>query len=522
MTKQTTTTIPKVDTWARKNPTSGYVYPDGKNIKLNVTKFIPKSSRKLMASKFTKDEIASLETLLIERKLFFNKTDMLCQYIDYFIEFFDEEKELPTAYLYMKKQLDSRTESMTADEFINMITIRFFRDSAIKSKVYDMVDHNYDLDVTYDKKSGRTFDGFYDFSNDDARRLLAISIVMKFAIPIISQYIATNNLYVEATMGNLITDVFMEIFFRVGSYQDGDPDSLLLKLYKFTEEKIVKHSIDHQALWAQQSALRGLTESKHVDTILIKHLISNNMFKFKFDDNIVSFMKSIVETQLLCTINKVKYKADPVHVDGTKDVNGLSGIDKLEQSLAKMDETTIIRCEKSLVDIINELEEQVGPISDEEISYYGVNFVASSAFHNTLLGYMFAKDFHGYTEFKNKDIFQHMRLLIIAKRMLKKAGYIQLPHLFSSVIRGRTSMRLLQNTKYTNKLMASSAYKNLINNKYPTLKGYKDDIILSMVSQCLNNIYTYVDYENQELTGEVIEFDEDIISDEILSFIDSI
>lgn len=233
-------------------------------------------------------------------------------------------------------------------------------------------------------------------------------------------------------------------------------------------------------------------------------------------------MKSIVETQLLCTINKVKYKADPVHVDGTKDVNGLSGIDKLEQSLAKMDETTIIRCEKSLVDIINELEEQVGPISDEEIAYYGVNFVASSAFHNTLLGYMFAKNFHGYIEFKNKDIFQHMRLLIIAKRMLKKAGYIQLPHLFSSVIRGRTSMRLLQNTKYTNKLMASSAYKNLINNKYPTLKGYKDDIILSMVSQCLNNIYTYVDYENQELTGEVIEFDEDIISDEILSFIDSI
>ena len=83
-------------------------------------------------------------------------------------------------------------------------------------------------------------------------------------------------------------------------------------------------------------------------------------------------------------------------------------------------------------------------------------------------------------------------------------------------------MRLLQNTKYTNKLMASSAYKNLINNKYPTLKGFKDDVILSIVSQCLNNIYTYVDYENQELTGEVIEFDEDIISDEILSFIDSI
>ena len=520
-----TNAIPKVDTWGRKNPASGYVYPDGKNIKLNVMKFIPKSSRKLMANKFTKEEIASLETLLIERKLFFNKTDMLCQYIDYFIEFYDEDKELPTAYLYMKKQLDSRTESMTTDDFVNMIKTRFFRDSSIKSKVYDMVNDNYELDVTVDKKSGRKFESHYDFTNEDAKVLLAISIVMKFAIPMISQYIATStnsDLFNDNNMSNLITNVFMEIFFNVGSYKDGDPDTLLLKLYKFTEEKIMKHSIDHQALWVQQSALRGLTESKHVDTILIKHLIGNNMFKFRFDDNIVSFMKSIVETQLLCTINRVKYKADPVHVDSTKDINGLSGIDKLEQSLAKMDETTIIRCEKSLVDIINELEEEVGPITDEEISYYGVNFVASSVFHNTLLGYMFAKKFHGYTEFKNKDIFQHMRLLIIAKRILKRDGYTQLQHLFSSVTRGRTSMRLLQNTKYTNKLTASSTYQRLMNNTYDTLRGYKEEVIISIISQCLNNIYTYVDYENQDLTGEVIEFDEDIISDEIMAFVDSI
>lgn len=520
MTKQTQ--IPMVDSWNRRRPTDGYVYADGKNIKLNLKKFLPKSSKRLLENNLTREEITSLETLIIERKLFFNKTDMLCQYIDYFCEFFDEEKELPTAILYIKKQLDSRTDSLSKDEFITLLMRRLFHETSIKRLVYEMVDYNYNLDVTVDKKSGRVFNGYYDFTNDDSKALLAISIIMKFVIPLTSQYIATNTLYTDDTLSGLITDVFMEIFFRAGDYRNSDPDLILLKLYKFTEEKITKHSIDHQALWNQQSALRGLTENKHVDTILIKHLISNNMFKFRFDDNIVSFMKSIVETQLICTINKVKYKADPVHVDSVKDINGLSGIDKLEQSLAKLDETTIIRCEKSLSDIIDNLEKEVGHISQEEIAYYGVNFVASSAFHSMLLGYMFAKDFNGYVEMKNMNIFQHMKLLVVAKRRLTKSGYVQLPYLFSSVTRGRTSMRLLQNTKFTNKLESSSVYDKLMNDKYPTLNGYKDETVLGIISQVLNNIYTYVEYEHQELTGEIIEFNEDVISDELMNFIDSI
>ena len=470
----------------------------------------------------TSEGLTMMETFIIERKLFSNKIDMLCQYIDYFIEFYDEDKELPAAIMFIKKQIDNRTESMKKDQFINLVTTRFFRDTNVKQLVYKMVEHNYELDVTVDKKTGRTFMGHYDFTNDDAKALLAISIVMKFVIPATSHYIATNTVYNDDTLSSLATDIFMEVFGYVGEAENTNPDILLMKLFKFTEEKINKHSIDHQALWQQQSALRGLTENKHVDTVLIKHLISNNMFKFQFNDNIVSFMKSIVETQLMCTINKVKYKADPVHVDGIKDANGLSGIDKLEQSLAKLDETTIIRCDKSLKDIINKLEQEVGPISDEEVAYYGIHFQATSSFHSTLLNYMFAKEFGGYTELKNINIFQHMKLLVIAKRRLTNAGYVQLPYLFSSVIRGRTSTRLLQNTKFTNKLEASSVYRNLIDNKYPTLKGYGDDKILQIISQTLNNIYTYVEYEHQELTGEIIEFNEDVISDEILNFIDNI
>ena len=101
---------------------------------------------------------------------------------------------------------------------------------------------------------------------------------MKFVIPPTSHYIATNTVYSDDTLSTLVTEIFMEVFSYIGEVETTNPDILLMKLFKFTEEKINKHSIDHQALWHQQSALRGLTENKHVDTVLIKHLISNNMF----------------------------------------------------------------------------------------------------------------------------------------------------------------------------------------------------------------------------------------------------
>ena len=54
------------------------------------------------------------------------------------------------------------------------------------------------------------------------------------------------------------------------------------------------------------------------------------------------------------------------------------------------------------------------------------------------------------------------------------------------------------------------------------MEGFRDDPILKMISRVLNNQYTFVEYEQPELTGEIIMFNEDIISDEILNFIDEI
>ena len=514
------TEIPKIDTWTRDNEKDAYAISDGKNLLLNIEKIIPNSIRKM--PKEFQEGLNFMKTFIIERKLFFKKTDLICQYIDYFIEFFDPDKELPFAYLSLKEMIDSNINNLTMQEFVKLLNMRFFHDTEIKKHIYELVEYNYELDVTVDEKTGRIFDGLYDFDNEEAKVLLAISVFMKFIIPITSQYINTTDMYSTEELNSLVTEVFVEAFYRMGDYKEVDADDVLVKLYKFTETKILKHYGVHSVLWNQQCALRGLTESMHVDTILIKHLLSNNMFKFRFNSNIISFLKSIVETQLICTINKLKYKANPVKIETEKNYNGLTGMDKLEQSMAKMDETTIIRCERAIEYEFGRLERELGPIDGEEHEYYMQNFLATDPFHKMLVDYFFAKEFGGYTELKNVSVEQYVDLMIYAKRKTKLQGYKELPDLLSSNMEGKMSQRLLQNSKYISKYSASETYQDLKNNKYECLNGYNENAILDINSKVLNNVFVYVDYENPERTGEKIEFNEDIISDEIFNFIDII
>ena len=71
--------IPKVDNWERKNQKDAYIYSDGKNIKINIKKAIPNSSKRF--SKEDLEATESLETFIIERRLFLKRIDIIAQHI---------------------------------------------------------------------------------------------------------------------------------------------------------------------------------------------------------------------------------------------------------------------------------------------------------------------------------------------------------------------------------------------------------------------------------------------------------
>ena len=256
---------------------------------------------------------------------------------------------------------------------------------------------------------------------------------------------------------------------------------------------------------------------------MTKFLLSDNFFKFQFNNALSAFIKAIIETQLKFTVNKVSYNFNPVHVSAEKGPDGLSGIDKLDQMQLKIDETRSIRSSKALEDVIKKLEGKYGPISEDEIDFYTERLFNMDKFHNDMINYNYAKEFEGFTELKSTSIRQLMKLVVYVKRELKSKGYSQLQWFMSSLLRGKLSNRLLQNNKYVNKLKTSSTYKHLVENKYGVMMdGVDVDPILKIISRILNNNYIFTEYDLPELTGETIDFNEDIISDELLNFIDEI
>ena len=494
------------------------------NIRINFNKALPKSSR---AGLFESEESRrDAETFEIGRKAFQNKLIPLCQYLSYFTEFYDPEKELLGLYMYMKNIIDNGKNSLTVIEFKKHMMGKIFRDYNIKQNIYMMVEDNHYIDATIDRKTGRVFNGPDDFTNDDIKRLLAISMMLKIIIPPVEHYIATNTIYSseDPLISKLTLELFVDMFYLIGDQHDEyEADEIQEKLYIFTEKKVRKHSKGHSVIWEQQGALRGTTEASQLDRLLVKFLLSDNFFKFQFNNALSSFLKAIIETQLTFTVQRVSYNFDPVMVTAEKGPDGLSGIDKLEQMQMKVDETRAVRSYKALDDVIKRLEAKYGKISEEEIAFYTKYLFNMDKFHNDMINYNFAKEFGGFTELKSSSIRQVMKFVIIAKRELSSRGYKELQWFISSLLKGKVSNRLLQNSKFINKLKTSSTYTHLIEDKYMIMiEGFKDDPILKMISRVLNNSYTFVEYDQPELTGETIVFNEDIISDELLNFVDEI
>ena len=537
-----------------------FVYPIGDSIiRMNFSKMF--GQRTLSIFNKEPDIMERYETFIIKRDAYGNNIDLICQHIDYFMTFFDTDKELPLIYLHMKEIIDDGKFNLTPIEFEQMLIRNFVLQSNIKQNIYNMIDVNNYIDVTVDPATGRKFDGPDDFTNEDARRLLAVSLSMKLAIPLIEQYRVTNEIY-KAGYTDIVEQLMIALFYQFACPPSDsnktilldthrpkanrpkkpwerkkeekkktekelaleETDVIMLKLYKFVNDRVKKHKKNNRGTWGQQEALRGLTEVKKEDELISKYIFHDNLFKLNFFHRMVSLLQSIVETQLRFTIISLKYKKNPIELGTEPDANGLTDADKLDQTLAKVDETLIIQTDIAMNDLISRTIQEVGEISEDEIAYYRIHWVRSKdSMQEMLIKNYFAKLCLGFTELKNMSERARIILLIAMKRILKEKGSYEMSWFLSANTVGKVSNRLLQNAKFLNKLKMSPKYKRLKEEKYGLfINSDQPDPILAPISRILNNTHTFVEYDAPELLGQIIEFDEDIAANECMEFIDSI
>ena len=213
-----------------------------------------------------------------------------------------------------------------------------------------------------------------------------------------------------------------------------------------------------------------------------------------------------------------------------KNSEGLSGQDKMEMNIKKMDEGKALIATMNADETADEIKSIIDiPVSQEEVDYM-MNHWKPNELQIRLINSYFASYFGNYrdTNLLTRNNFYYLALLLKKKLLLEHGwefndeGVIEsavLPYVLTGNLEGRMNSRIIRNNKYMNKLEEDMHYIRLCQSEYSLLLEIPSDEIKSIISTFVNSRFTYVTPEEPELTGTEIGYSEDKIGDETVLFL---
>ena len=505
------------------------------------------SDGKVIVVKFDKflDEpkFAVYNNFTIKKSSYEKQIKLITHYMNFYTTFYDTDREFITSYMKVKFELDNRktfTEE-NSNAFIDfmyevVVTPTFAgRIARMINDVYiDDIEGPINGKARYVKTEVKHLESL-EFTNQHVKILLKISTVMKLLAPLIFQYTHLNVIKLDKDSDLIyrcyerLFDIFSE---NVNIYN---------KLVVYTRAKVLESKAQNPSMYEQRDIF-GNDEAILINKLVKKVLISDNIFKFKFpenwdkknykfSENIVGFLKVILKFQLNFFI-KLQLDTNIAEMTNSSTSDGVSDMDKMRNIMNKINEGDVIasltNCKTTLDYIKRNIDIQV---SDEEIEYYR-QYHKPSKLQADLVSQYWCKFFGSYRDTYNLTRKEYLYLmLVLKKRLLISSGFppnatydgrCVLPFLISGNVIDKVNIRLIRNTKFILKVEENSTYKQIQESKYSRLNEVMPNAISMLMSQIINTQFSFVCYEDQSLLGQKIEYNEDLIADEILNFINSI
>ena len=300
---------------------------------------------------FNSPNLMSYNKFIIKKNSYVNQLEEICRYFNFFSSIYDREHELLSAYLKLTYEVD-KEKLYNADniqEFISAIYEFLFTPSII-AKIKLMVEENYidDIERGNDGNAKYIKDGVkhlesLEFTNEHIKAQLMISHSMKLMAPLMFHYFYLNEIRPDDT--NQYIFKFYQPLYRLGMFSD--TVDIYNKTYVYVKAKVLENK-GHNAVIYQSREIHGADESTIIDRFTKVVIISDNSFKYKFpekwdakqgkfEENILGFMKTIIKYQSLYFLKK-QFKVTFTEINGIKNNDGLSGMDKYQMNQPKRDE----------------------------------------------------------------------------------------------------------------------------------------------------------------------------------------
>lgn len=534
--------VSKINIW-RPGKTTTYVDRDGKN-------FVVYFEKWFNIVNATEKTLVNLDSFVISKTSYENQLDIITRYTNFFIHFYDPEMELITSYFALKTAIDQDKDKKTGNKiygpndkeaFISYIYEIMFTPTMV-AKIKKMVEENYLDDIEagpeekkkYYKANEKLHLESLEFTNQHIKILLAISFGMKIMCPVMFHFCSTNGIKIDKT--NLVIYDFYKPLFDL--FNDGC--NMFNKLYVYVKTKVLESDSNNRTIFEQREIF-GIDVYTVISQFTKVVLISENMVKYKFNEhwnpsqkkyreNIIGFNKTIIKYQLDYFI-KEQYDKNLTEVTWARNSEGLSGIDKMTMNLEKLDEGAIVFADINIENTIARIRSSIDiEVTNEEIDYY-MEHLKITKLQKEYVYSFFAKHFETYEDLNLLTRRQYLYLLLVMKKVLLiDLGYdvetggakaAAVPYILSGNLEDRIVNRMIRNGKFIDKLERSYKYQRMISDDYGLLSEIpgREEFIKSRLSALINSKFTYVTYEEPELSGTEITYDEEEIADELLDFL---
>lgn len=457
--------------------------------------------------------------VLKKKRAYANHKVLICGYINYFIENYDHDNELITSYLQLKFMVDENIMFKDDPEYFIEYLYDFLLTDTMVEKIQQMTNDLYYIDLEeQNKKSNNNYSDTIQFNNNHGKIIMAISVAMKIMIPIATHYI-----YKSGISGTGASDRFLiRCYEDLHSYFEGEYE-INNKFYELISSRIMMTTKDDATIW-KQGEIRGLDyEGQTMDSL--DKLYVDIIPKLAFSGNVIHYTINSMDNNIRNKLNE-KYDVDYSPVTA-KQVDGLSGFEKMEMHTSRFDESVLIQNKINLKQTIAKLQKKLMVDFDEdEIDYYMEN-LDIKPFQRDLVFQYFAKYFGSPRELYSCNKRSYCKLIILMKRDLFNKRFMFLQHILTSRLTHFMDISRAAKKKQMTKVLNSERYKNLMEYKYSAVKGMFNvgkNMIENYVGMITSGKFELVDYEYKENTGKTLNTKKnvDLICEELLRFIEEI
>ena len=445
----------------------------------------------------------SFDIFVMSTKKCYNSTLMrnhICRYANYFLRFYDHDKEYITLLANIKYLIDY-VPQYNEEMFVCDI-VRYLLSPSMLEKIRRMTEDNYNLSLSYTNNTNPSL----QYTDEHAKILMQMSILMNLVIPLLTHFASKKKVDDIDPFLLQIFDYILHLF-NVDIYN---------KFYETSTTNVGKNAKQNSIIWGKQE-IRGKDVITHSQSS-IDNIILNIMPKYVFDRNMVSMNYASISNNTGFQITDIQYEYSYIPLSSSKrDEDNTSEFDKFESTLVKQSESKYLQVKVNCHDTMNIIDSMFGPFDMDEINFYSRQIKGINEFQRQLIFNLFYKYFGDSVSINDIDNkIDYFKLMIVAKRMLLNNGMIMLPYIISGKIEkvvGRKSV----NKKEQVQVESSDNYK-LVVEKYRNDKISKKKV-LSTIATIISSDFSIVDYYNPAINGKKIDIIPDIIIEEILMYI---